>query len=115
MNEFKIGDEVIALSSAKRPNQPRTKGRIYTITSIFYCSTDGKQMVNIDYTKSVTRKLRCGCGKYHHTGDNRSYTYSTNFVKPEDLDARREQAVEEEDYDTAILCRNLIDRKNATD
>lgn len=115
MNEFEIGDVVIALSSAKRPNQPREKGRTYTVTSVFYCSTKGEQLINVDYTKSVAKKLRCGCGKYHHTGDNLSYTYSKNFVKPEDLDARRQQAVEEEDYDTAILCRNLIDRKYATD
>ena len=115
MNEFEIRDVVIALSTAKRPNQPREKGRMYTVTSIFYCSTTGQQMINIDYTKSNARTIKCGCGKRHNTEDNFAYTYSNRFVKPSDLEARREQAVEEEDYDTAILCRNLIDRKYAED
>lgn len=115
MSEFNIGDKAIALSTAARPNQPRQKGRMYTVTGIYYCPTKGHQMINIDHTKSTRRTMRCGCGKIHNPGDNLSYTYADRFVKLEDLEARRDQAVEEEDYDTAITCRNLIERQHATD
>lgn len=109
MNQnHKIGDKVIALSTATAPNQPRKKGRHYTITSIFYCSTTGEQMVNIDYCKSNSKTLACGCGKRHNTKDNLAYTYSNRFVKPENLEALMKESVAEEDYETASLCRDLL-------
>jgi hypothetical protein len=111
MNQnHKIGDEVIALSSADRPNQPRIKGRHYTITSVYFCSATGRQLVNIDYTKSMTCVMKCGCGKKHHTGDHYAYTYADRFVKPEDVEARMHLAVAEEDYDTATTCRDLLNK-----
>lgn len=113
--DHKIGDEVIALSSADRPNQPRKKGRHYTITSVYFCSATGRQLVNIDYTKSMTCVMKCGCGKPHHTGDHYAYTYANRFVKPEDLDARRKLALAEEDYETAATCRDLIAKELEVD
>jgi hypothetical protein len=115
MSEFNIGDKAIALSTATRPNQPRQKGRMYTVTGIYYCPTKGHQLINIDHTKSTRRTMRCGCGKIHNTEDNLSYTYADRFVKPEELDQRLEEAVEAEDYDTAITIRNFKARQHAED
>ena len=107
---FEMGDEAIALSSATAPNQPRKKGRSYTVTGIFYCSTTGEQMINIDYCKSNSRTIACGCGKRHQTGDNLAYTYSNRFIKPENLEALRDESVEKEDFETASVCRDILDK-----
>ena len=108
--EFGISDKAIALSTATRPSQPRKKGRYYTVTGVFYCSTTGEQMINIDYCKSKSRTLKCGCGKRHNTKDNLAYTYSNRFVKPENLEALMKESIAEEDYETASLCRDLINK-----
>jgi len=110
MNQnFKIGDSVIALSTGERPAQPRIKGNEYVVTDIFYCSTDGKQMVNIDNTPAVSAYLNCGCKKRHHSG-GKAFTYSSQFVlnDPKAINNRLEEALDEEDYETAVIIRDLI-------
>lgn len=111
--DFIIGDSVIALSSANRPNQPRIKGNEYTVTDIFYCSTTGEQMININNTPSVGKKkdyIKCGCGKLHFTGMPLAYTYSKRFVlnDPEAIQNELATALDNEDYETAIIIRDII-------
>lgn len=110
-NEFNYGDSVIALNSATSPNQPRTKGKTYTVTDIMFCSTTGEQLININNTKSVGKSgyMQCGCGKKHHSGGI-AFTYSKNFVlnDPNAIQSKLEYALDEEDYETAIIIRDMI-------
>jgi hypothetical protein len=112
--KFKIGDEAIALSSASRPNQPRVKGKSYTVTDIQYCPKLGAQFINVNNINcgGSSGKLTCKCGTWHEAR-GLSWTYSINFVHPEDLESRMEDAVEEEDYELATVIRDVIKEKNA--
>ena len=110
---FNIGDQVVALSNGECPSQPRNKGDIYTITNIFYCSTEGKQLVNINNTKSCSKTgyISCGCGKKHRKDDHFAYTYSTEFALLENLSDYVEAAIEEENYETADLLHKIMNEK----
>lgn len=109
--QFNIGDRVIALSSGVAPNQPRSKGNKYTVTRLLYCRTNGQQFINIDDTPATGSSgfLLCTCGKKHKSG-NIAYTLSDRFVKddPNVIKQELEDALESEDYDTAILLRDIV-------
>jgi hypothetical protein len=109
--EFSLAESVIALSSASIPNQARTKGNTYIVTDIMYCSTTGEQLINIDNSIACGKSgyMTCGCGKKHLIG-NKAYSYSSNFVSntPEAIQNRLEEALNEEDYEVAILIRDII-------
>jgi hypothetical protein len=110
-NEFTFGDSVIALSSGSVPNQPREKGKEYTVTDIMYCSSNGEQLININNTRSSGSSgyMTCGCGKKHHT-QGLAFTYSKCFVlnDPNAIQEKLEHALDEEDYETAIVIRDVI-------
>lgn len=110
MNQvFKIGEKVIALNSSKGTNaQDRIKGKIYTVTNIMYCPNNGSQIINIENSpaKASSGKIKCTCGQ-NHGNWNLGWTLSDRFVRPEDIPAMLEIAVAEEDYDTAILLRDI--------
>ena len=109
--EFSLTESVIALSSASNPNQARTRGNTYTVTDIMYCSTTGEQLINIDNSMACGKSgyMTCGCGKKHLVG-NKAYSYSSNFVSnnPEAIQSRLEEALDEEDYEIAIVIRDVI-------
>jgi hypothetical protein len=110
IKKFQIGDSVIALSSAKLPNQPRTKGSVYDVTRIMYCTTSGAQFINIGDTtaKGISGYLKCDCGQTHkHHGF--AFSYSSNFIlnDPKAFADSLEEAVENEDWDGAIFIRDL--------
>ena len=109
--EFSLGESVVALSSAGKPNQVRTRGDVYSVTDIIYCSTTGEQLININNSQACGKSgyMTCGCGKKHLVGD-KAYTYSTKFVSntPEAIQSRLEQALDDEDYDVAIVIRDVI-------
>jgi hypothetical protein len=111
MSNFSLNEKVVALNSAQKPNQPREAGKIYTVTSIFYCDVTGKQMININNTKkcSKTLHIKCSCGKLHNTSDHYAYTFSTNFIRPDDIDAAIMKAVAIEDFEQAILLTNILE------
>lgn len=108
--QFQIGDSVIALSSAGPPNQPRTKGSSYEVTRVMYCQTNGTQLVNIDNIPAVGSSgyINCDCGKKHnHQGF--AFTYSSKFIinDPKAIEESLAEAVENENWDEAILIRDL--------
>jgi len=111
MSNFNLNEKVVALSSASKPNQPREAGKIYTVTSIFYCDVTGKQMINIDNTKKFGKSLaiKCSCGTIHNTRDHYAYTFSEKFIRPDDIDAAIMRAVEVENYELANLLTNILE------
>ncbi len=106
-NKFEVGDEVIALkSNTGNGSQPRTKGDIYIVKAVSYCSINGRQAINVGPTTNRVN-LKCDCGRSHPT-DGLHWTFSSLFIKREDLEAKMDEAVEEEDYELASTLRDLI-------
>lgn len=107
--EFQIGEKVISLSNNKgKFSQPRKKGAMYTITQKMYCNITGIQLVNIDSTPNQggSNRIKCTCGNTHGAW-GLAWTLSDQFIRPENLDERLAQAVEEEDYETAATLRDV--------
>lgn len=107
--KFKPGDEVIALTSANNKSlQFRIKGEKYIITKIAYCSGCGRQRVNLENNLTKNPTIRCGCNNIGHTGGYK-WTYSKYFVKADKESITQEElnAVNEEDFERAILLRDL--------
>jgi hypothetical protein len=106
MSKFSVGDKVVALSNPNHPNcQPRIKGKIYTVNAVMFCSTDGHQLVNLGLPSEYTL-LRCSCGK-KHPNDGLMWTFSKEFAKVDDVDEALENAVVSEDYELAVVLRDL--------
>jgi hypothetical protein len=106
MNKFNIGDKVVALSNQPRPScQERVKGRVYSVEKILYCPTDGHQMINIGPT-SENDFYNCSCGKKHATNGFK-WTLSREFAKVDNVEEALEEAVANEDYDLAIVLRDI--------
>lgn len=109
MKRFEIGDKVVALVSSTHPfTQTRIKGNVYTVEDILYCTKCGIQVINIGQKcKGNTGLLECSiCGD---TSSNRNlgWTQSRYFAKVDDLSEAIEEAVAEEDYETAALLRDI--------
>lgn len=107
---FKIGDSVIALSSAVRPNQPRIKGNAYIVSNIMFCPKQGYQLLNIDSTPAMenSKHVICKCGSKHYNG-GLAYTYYTEFVldNPIAIEQTLIEAVQTEDYEKACVLRDI--------
>lgn len=105
---YKVDQKVVALSNSK-PNspQPRVKGKVYTISSILFCSGCGKQFLNFG-SVSDERAIygTCACGA---KTDARGlvWTPSKHYAPIDDIDSQIEKAVEEEDYELAALLRDI--------
>ena len=100
-----VGDRVVALSSNRNElSQPRVKGKIYTVQSIYYCSGCGIQTINIGCNNPY-QEVECTCGK---SQDNMGlhWTDSREFAK---LDkSALQNAVEEENYELASIIRDAL-------
>lgn len=106
MSKFSVGDKVVALSNQPTPNsQPRIKGKIYTVNAIMFCSTDGRQLINLGLPSEHV-VLLCSCGK-KHPNDGLMWTFSKEFAKVDDVDEALENAVASEDYELAVVLRDI--------
>ena len=107
MENFKIGDIVISLTNPPNPFcQPRVKGKQYEIKAISYCMSCGSQQINIGHTAVVSNYISCECGSTQQNNGLR-WTSSKHFIKQEDIEETIAMAVEEENYDIAIMLRDL--------
>ena len=109
MKRFNINDKVVALvSSQKDINdvQVLVKGKVYLVTDIKYCSRCGEQHVNIDNSTCSYFDYICDCGEYV-LSKGLGYTEAEYFCKVDDIDLEIEEALMIEDYDKAILLRDL--------
>jgi protein-arginine kinase activator protein McsA len=106
MKRFKIGDKVIALNNPPDNNcQPRVKGNTYIVEAIMYCSGCGEQQINIG-SSSSKNNMKCTCGEVV-LNKGLKWTHSYLFTKINDLDIAIEEAVENEDYEMAVILRDL--------
>lgn len=108
MKRFEIGEKVVALTDPPNSNcQKRKKGCIYTVTSMMFCTVRGHQFINIDDQKTIAYLVSCNCGTDHEKPDDRAYTYSKHFARLSDLEREEKEAVENEDYETAAILRDI--------
>ena len=106
MNKFKVGDKVVALIGQVHPNaQPRTKGKIYDVIDIMFCTRDGHQMINLGYDSNHAA-LICTCG-LKHPNNRLMWTNSEHFAKVDDVEEALEEAVANEDYELAVILRDI--------
>jgi hypothetical protein len=106
---FKIGDKVVSLTNpATEGSQPRVKGKTYNVKAIQYCSGCGEQVINLGYhlPDDVSNYSDCNCGK-EVFNEGLYWTLSKYFARVDDLDTAIEEAVQNEDYETAATLRDL--------
>lgn len=107
--KFSIGEKVIALSNTPIKNcQNRTKGTIYVVKNVHYCSKCGTQSINLGelVPLKLGHKIACAkCGnRYLHEG--LMWTYSAEFAKIDHSSLK--EAVEAEDYELACIIRDNL-------
>ena len=109
MRNFKIGDEVIALTNPPTDRcQHRVKGNSYIVKEVVFCPTNGHQAIHIGgRTYSDSGYYNCKCGKKHENY-NLGLTTSEAFIHKDDLEEKFEDAIENEDYETAQLLKEFI-------
>jgi hypothetical protein len=109
---FKIGDRVVSLTNpATEGSQPRVKGKTYSVQAVQYCSGCGVQVINIGYRLPNNAMIYsdysdCVCGK-EVFNEGLFWTLSKFFAKVDDLETAIEEAVQNEDYETAATLRDL--------
>lgn len=109
--KWKIGDEVIALTNPQDDScQPRKKGKLYQVLDVLYCCKCGSQSINITtipYNSNLyNNELECDCGS-SQPSNNKSWTDSNLFIKPEEINETLELALNNEDYELSILLRDI--------
>ena len=106
---FKIGDNVVALNNPlNSKSQPRVKGKVYKVQAIQYCPGCGTQTINLGYhlPDDVSDYSDCTCGK-ESSNEGLYWTLSNYFARVDDLETAIEEAIAEEDYETAATLRDL--------
>jgi hypothetical protein len=111
---FKIGDKVVSLTNpATEGSQPRVKGKTYNVKAVQYCSGCGAQVINLGYHLPIPNSTirysdysDCVCGK-EVLNEGLFWTLSKFFARADDLESAIEEAVENEDYETAATLRDL--------
>lgn len=119
MRNLKVGEEVVALSN--NPNeigvQLRVKGKTYTVLDAVFCKKCGIQSIHIGTgvyglpTGSAIRSTICLCGHVEPNAGGQGWTRSVHFAPIDDLHDVLAKAVEEEDYELAVVLRDTMAEK----
>lgn len=100
-----VGDKVVALGTGKSLQQPIIKDNHYTVKAIQYCLKCGLQMVNVGFSTNHRTNIDCDCGgSQPHNGLYWSGAYAFAPL----TDASLQQAVEEENYELAVIIRDAL-------
>lgn len=112
MSKFTRGQTVIALSdSPNEGSQKRKKGCIYTVQFVRVCSKCDTESINIG-EESSSNFLKCLCGCRTSTR-GKGWTLIKHFANAVNIYQEMIDAGEAEDYDTAILLRDIINTENS--
>ncbi len=109
MKRFAIGDKVVCVNAEPMPNthtQPLTKGETYTVIDFMYCTACGEQSIRIGNYPTYDRSILC---LQDHEMDSEGWLWSGSrrFIKANEVERELEKALEEEDYELAILLRDI--------
>jgi len=109
--EFKIGDNVVALTEPESSkNQTRKIGKKYIVRDIMYCSRCGEQSINIGVSSNF-KYVKCDCGEIQDN-KGKSWTLSSCFIKIDTIENEMYNAVKKEDYEQAAFFRDIIKLMN---
>ena len=101
MKKFKIGEEVVALSTQTGEGfQRRIKGAVYPVKRIIYCSKCGDQLINISDATPNSNYGVCPCGGVNEFNGS-EYTNAKHFGKTGGIHAQIKEAEEAENYELA--------------
>lgn len=112
MNNFKVGEQVIALKSQPtKTTQPRIKGNLYIVKDVMFCSKCGIQVVNLGY------KTPIGYGKFSsfmccsNVQENNGlyWTRSEYFARPDELESLMLNMANEDNFEGAQEIKDIID------
>lgn len=107
MKNFKPGEEVISLINQPNPKgQLLKKGARYVVNKSRFCPIDGHQSINVDGRGAPYPAYTCNCGHHHETKGWLS-SDSKHFIRPEDLQASIEEAIEHEEYEKVLELKEL--------
>lgn len=110
MKRFQITQSVLALSNPKdKGGQKRTKGQIYSVKNITFCTCCGVQLINIGGESLETGNIKCSCGcpLYNH---GLSWTLSKHFAP---LNEKTLNMLEnKEDYELAVVVRDYLSKEH---
>jgi len=108
--KHKIGDKIIALESSDSTcAHPRIKGNIYTVSEILTCSECGTQYISAGYKTTLFDGECTNCNSIQETRGFK-WTPSIHFVNINDSEQIKfalKEAVEVEDYNFAIILRDI--------
>lgn len=104
----KIGDEVIALNTPPdKRSQQREKGKKYIIQAVSYCGYCGIQLINIGQKiQDDTEIVKCNCD-WLQLNQGLKWTAASEFISVNNIEEFKEELIEQEDYDTLILLRDM--------
>lgn len=86
---------------------PLIEGRAYIVNDVSYCIRCGAQAVNVSgkAMEGIIRAL-CWCGS-DQNNQGLAWHDSRRFARLTDLEAELKTAVENEDYETAAMIRDI--------
>lgn len=110
MGKFKVGQVVVPLSNPfNKYSQKRKIGEPCEVTEVRFCSKKGHQLLNLNGNKALKEAggfFGCVCGELH-LDDGLAWTSSDEFVLGSNMKEALQNALDIEDYDTAIKLRDL--------
>lgn len=110
--KFKVGQDVVALSSTKdnsRNTIKRIKGVIYNIKDIHFCNKCGKQYLNFGERASEMDGFCTSCEAPQKSG-GKCWAPAINYAPLDEktLEKMLEDALNDEDYLLAATLRDLL-------
>lgn len=103
MKKFKIGDELLCISEPLNDITVKL-GDIITVNEVAYCIKCGSQSINVGPCRYAANRCLCGC---RTSKDSIRWYGSIRFILLDNLEKEMQEAVENENYDKAIILRDL--------
>ena len=103
-----IGDEIISLITTTDSRcQQVVKGHSYIVRAVTYCPHCGLQSVNLG-EESNSSQYECFSCRVPCDSHDLMWTRSKYFVTKKDAELGLASAIKDEEYDVAILLRDIL-------
>lgn len=109
-NKFKVGDEVVAITSKSCKYNPREAGKQYKVYAVHNCLSCGEELVcvtKVDLPRVMSIKCSsCGSSDF---SSNKPWTKASHFsISTASLHVELQLAIEREDYEYAAKLRDKM-------
>lgn len=112
-NKFKVGDEVVALTSKSCKYNPREAGKKYKVYAVHNCLSCGEELVCVNKNDLPrVMSIKCStCGNTDFTS-NKGWTKASHFtMSTQNLHVELQLAIEREDYEYAAQLRDRMNQQ----